>query len=291
MLHSDFCKFLRRAKDLDFNVTVLSNLTLLNDEIIDALKYKHVACVNVSLYSMEPEIHDTITTVKGSFEKTKNNILRLIDNNIAVQINCPVMKQNKDSFHQVIIWGQEHKCSVVTDYIIMGRSDRTIDNLNNRLSQDDLKYVIEKIAENNVFFRTNLRSEGVFAKCTSEKNVNKRVCGIGLSTLCMVATGKIYPCTGWQQYVCGDVNKTPLQEIWKHSTKLNYLRSLRLKDFKQCIDCDDYNYCMMCVSRNYNESANGSMFDIPQITCDAARTHHEIVNHISNQNIDESKGE
>ena len=33
MLHPQFCEFLRYAKDLDFNVTVLSNLTLLDDKI------------------------------------------------------------------------------------------------------------------------------------------------------------------------------------------------------------------------------------------------------------------
>lgn len=34
MLHPQFCKFLKYAKDLDINVTVLSNLTLLTDDII-----------------------------------------------------------------------------------------------------------------------------------------------------------------------------------------------------------------------------------------------------------------
>ena len=91
MLHPNFCDFVRRAKDLDFNVTILSNLTILNDEIISVLKYRHVSCVNVSLYSMDADVHDEITTVKGSYEKTKNNILKLIANNIAVQINCPIM--------------------------------------------------------------------------------------------------------------------------------------------------------------------------------------------------------
>lgn len=285
MLHPNFCKFLKCAKDLDFNVTILSNLTLLNDEIIAALKYKHIACVNVSLYSMEPEVHDAITTVKGSFEKTKNNILRLIDNNIAVQINCPVMKQNKNSFHEVIIWGQDHKCSVVTDYIIMGRSDCTIDNLNNRLSKDDMRYVIEKIAENNVFFRTDLKTEGVFATCkTANDNANERVCGVALSTMCMVANGNVYPCAGWQQYICGNINNTSLQEIWEYSPEIKYLRGLRLRDFKQCVNCDDYKYCLMCVSRNYNESCTGSMFDIPQITCDAARIYHEVVDEVREKN-------
>lgn len=100
MLYPNFIEFLKYAKDLDLQVTVLSNLTLLNDDIIQALKYKNDSIVNVSLYSMIPEVHDAITTVKGSFYKTKDNIERLIANNIPLQINCPVMKQNKDSFQE-----------------------------------------------------------------------------------------------------------------------------------------------------------------------------------------------
>ena len=277
MLHPDFCKFVRRAKDLDFNVTILSNLTVLNDEIISSLKYRHVSCVNVSLYSMEPDIHDEITTINGSFEKTKKNILKLIENNIAVQINCPVMKQNKYSFHQVINWGQDHKCSVVTDYLIMGRSDRSIDNLDNRLTKDDLKYVIEKIAENSLVFRTNLKNEGVFAEGkTSNAEADERVCGVALSTVCMVANGDVYPCAGWQQYVCGNLREQTLESIWYDSPKIKYLRGIRLKEFEKCVGCEDYKYCLMCVSRNYNESPNSSMFDIPQISCDGARIHHEV---------------
>lgn len=284
MLHPNFCDFLKRAKDLDFNVTVLSNLTLLNDDIIEALKYRHGACVNVSLYSMEADVHDAITTYKGSFEKTKNNILRLISNNIAVQINCPVMKQNKDSFQGVITWGQEHKCAVITDYAIMGRSDRTTDNLNNRLTKEDFKEVIEKIAENNVFFRLNLKSEGVFAEY-NVADADKRVCGVGLSTLCMVSNGNVYPCAGWQQYVCGNLNDTPLCEIWDNSSELKYLRNLRLRDFEECVGCEDYCYCLMCVSRNYNESREGSIFDIPPITCESAHIYHEVVEEFKKKSV------
>lgn len=279
MSHPSFCDFVKRAKDLDFSVTILSNLTLLTDEIVKVLQYKHPACVNVSLYSMNTEVHDSITKLKGSFERTKNNIIKLVNNNIAVQINCPVMQQNKDSFYEVIKWGQEHRCAVVTDYVIMARSDRTTDNLEYRLKNDDIKYVVEKIAENSEAFNDNFGDEGISVmECkTGGANPEERMCGVALSTMCMVAKGDVYPCPGWQQYICGNANDTSLQEIWKNSHELNYLRGLRLKDFGKCVGCEDYDYCLMCVSRNYNESENNSMFDIPQITCDAAKIHHSVV--------------
>lgn len=282
MLHPYFCDFLRIAKDMDFNVTVLSNLTLMTDEIMDALAYKHASCVNVSLYSMTPEVHDEITTIKGSFDKTTSNILRLIENNIPIQINCPVMKQNKDSFYEVIKWGQNHKCTVNTDYLIMARANRTTDNLINRLSEEDLKEVINHFLQTDVVVRSNVETFDEYEQEDTRMDLEDRVCGVGITTLCMVTNGDVYPCAGWQKYVCGNIKEVPLQTIWKTSPQVNYLRSLKQKDFKKCIGCKDKDFCLMCMSRNSNENENGDIFKIPQITCDAARIHHNMVIDLKN---------
>ena len=286
MLHPNFCDFMRYAKDLDFNVTVLSNLTLLDDEILSALKYRHTSCVNVSLYSMDAQVHDAITTVEGSFFRTKNNILRLIDNNIAVQINCPIMKQNQATFQDVILWGHEHKCAVILDYIIMARSDRSADNLEYRLTKEEIRPVLEKIVQNDVVVQANIKYHAYRSELSSGTiDPDERVCGVALSTICMVANGNVYPCAGWQKYVCGNINESSLQEIWTKSPAVILLRQLRLKDFKKCLRCEDKKYCLMCISRNSNESETGSVFDVPQITCEAARIQHQIFDEYAVQNM------
>jgi sulfatase maturation enzyme AslB (radical SAM superfamily) len=90
MLHKNFCDFLRKCRDYDFSVNVLSNLTLLDNSIIKEMKENPLLGVQVSLYSMNPNIHDEITQMKGSFEKTKSAILKLIENDIPLQISCPI---------------------------------------------------------------------------------------------------------------------------------------------------------------------------------------------------------
>ncbi len=287
MLHPHFSDFLCYAKNLDLNVTILSNLTVLNDAILESLKYKHASCVNVSLYSMCPDIHDSITTVKGSFEITKSNILKLIDNDVPVQVNCPIMKQNKDSFYEVVNWGQEHKCSVITDYLIMARSDRSTDNLDNRLSPDDLKSVISSLVKNDVVFQSNIKARKVSKEASPNIGPDDRICGVGMSTLCMVASGEVYPCAGWQRYICGDLKNETLKQIWEGSPQVKYLRKLRLRDFSECIGCEDFNYCLMCMSRNSNEDSNGNIFNVPKITCDAAHIHREVVEEYRKKNYNE----
>ncbi|NJK96264.1 MAG: radical SAM protein [Bacteroidales bacterium] len=116
MLHKDFCDFLKKCREYDFSVNILSNLTLLKDEIISEMKKNSLLGVQVSLYSMNPNIHDEITQVKGSFEKTKNSILKLIENDIPLQISCPIMIQNKNCYDDVINWAKKHHLHVGDDY-------------------------------------------------------------------------------------------------------------------------------------------------------------------------------
>ena len=62
---------------------------------------------------------------------------------------------------------------------------------------------------------------------------------------------------GWQNYVCGNLYKKSSKDIWKNSPKINWLRNLRNKDFKECADCKDQLFCAMYMVRNANENPEG----------------------------------
>jgi len=276
MVHKNFADFLRKTKDYDFSVGILSNLTLLNDEIIDAIKSSRLSYLQTSLYSMKPETHDTITKLPGSFYKTRDNILRLIDNEIAVQISCPTMKQNKNDYKDVINWAREHKCKSVTDYIMMARYDHTTDNLDNRLSLDEVGKVIGDIIENDTAYQADIIA-GDFSERPKVDRSDDIVCSVCVSSLCMVANGNVYPCVGWQDNVCGNLNETPLSVIWESSPKVKYLRSLRKRNFPKCLDCGDRSFCTMCMVRNANEDPQGDPLKINEHFCKVAALNRKIV--------------
>jgi radical SAM protein with 4Fe4S-binding SPASM domain len=276
MLHPQFATFLRKAKDYDFSINVLSNLTLLNDEIIAEMKANRLSSVQVSLYSMEPEIHDSITQVLGSFYKTRDAILRLIENDIPLQISCPVMKQNKNSYVAVAKWAEEHRVRAVTDYIIMARCDHTTSNLDNRLSLNEVSDIIRDIIRMDPDYEERLR-EADFTQVEQRNLSDDVLCGVCISSICMVANGNIYPCAGWQDYVVGNIAQTPLAEIWEYSPKVNYLRGLRKRDLPKCIACVDRHFCAMCMVRNANEDPAGNPLKINEHFCKVAALNRKIV--------------
>lgn len=276
MMHKNFREFLHKCKEYDFSVNILSNLTLLDDSIIAEMKANRLSSVQVSLYSLKPGIHDEITQLKGSFNKTMSGIKELLENDIPLQISCPTMKQNKNCYVDVINWAQEHKVRATTDYIMMAKYDGTTGNLCNRLSLDEVAKVINDIIENDTRYQDKMKTED-FEKTDDRDISNDIVCGVCISSICMVANGNVYPCAGWQSYIAGNVTKTPLREIWENSEKVKYLRGLRKKDFPKCIKCPDRSFCAMCMVRNANEDPDGNPLKINDHFCKVARLNRNIV--------------
>lgn len=144
LLHKDFISFLKKCRELDLSVNVLSNLTLLTDQMIDEMKKNPLLSVQTSIYAMKPDIHDNITKVEGSLEKTLCGVKKLLNANIPIQISCPVMKQNKNDFVSVIRWGYSNNISVAVEPVIFASYDHSRDNLSNRLELVEIEDVIDR---------------------------------------------------------------------------------------------------------------------------------------------------
>ena len=274
MLHKSFCDFLRKCKEYNLSVNILSNLTLLNDEIIKEMKTNPLLGVQVSLYSMNPNIHDEITQVKGSFEKTKNAILKLYKNDIPLQISCPIIKQNKSCYDEVKNWAKKYKLRVGSDFAIIGRYNHTTENLNNRLSTDEVKKIINDIIVNDTSYLEQIEKE---AEKKRNISADDYVCSICHSSICIAENGNVYPCAGWQGYIIGNVQDTPLEEIWNNSEKIQYLRGLRRKDFPKCIQCLDKEFCTMCMVRNANEDSQGNPLAVNEYFCNIAKFNKDMM--------------
>ncbi|MGD9492356.1 MAG: radical SAM/SPASM domain-containing protein [Bacteroidales bacterium] len=267
MLHKNFCDFLRRIKKHNFSVNILSNLTLLNGDFIKEMKANPLLGVQVSLYSMDPSIHDEITQKKGSFEMTRNGILELVKNNIPLQISCPILKQNRNNYSEVIQWAKSLKIQVGDDYGIIARYDHTKQNLSCRLTIHEVKEVIkDKIANNSEFINQ------IVLAAEKKKNISPSdfVCSVCNSSICISESGDVYPCAGWQDYVVGNIKDNSLKDIWENSKKVQYLRNLRNQDFPKCIECLDKDYCSMCLVRNANEDSKGDLLVVNEYFCKIA---------------------
>ena len=88
-LNKDFLKIAKYIKSKFIGVEILSNLQLLYDDngLFNEIVNLYPQTIYTSLYSMNPNIHDNITGIKGSQFKTISVLKRLREKNINVWIN------------------------------------------------------------------------------------------------------------------------------------------------------------------------------------------------------------
>ena len=271
MLNKDLPKLLKYARKLDLSITILTNAALLDCPLLKAIKETNVAKIQVSLYSINAKDHDAITQIKGSFQKSKKSIEKLLKNNIKVQIACPVMKENINTFQEVLKWGIEHKVKVKVEGTIMAKADFSTNNLTHRLDlKEQKKFIISTIKNNPVYQRELLENADKEVKTLP----STPVCGAGRYMLCLEAGGDYYPCPGFKLKL-GNCKKQSLQEIWGNSKKLNELRHLTNSNYEKCLKCKAKKYCDICPGRFYNESG-GDMFKLSDYFCKVAHLTKQI---------------
>ncbi|GFM32429.1 radical SAM/SPASM domain-containing protein [Desulfovibrio subterraneus] len=273
MLHGSFLDFLKKTREIGLSVNILSNLTLLDDEIISEMAKNPLLSIQVSLYSMDPDIHDSVTCVKGSYSKTKDSILKIVANNIPLQISCPVLVNNVECYKDVVRWAEGMNVYVVTDNVIIAQYNNDVKNLNYRLNNRDVDKIIkDKSGSGDKYFQ-RMREEVAKKKTSLPTDY---ICSVCNSSLCISENGSVYPCAGWQGCVVGNVNESSISDIWRSSDKVIYLRGLRRSDFPRCLECEYKDFCTMCMVRNANESPTGDLFEINEYFCNIARLNKKV---------------
>lgn len=267
MLNPDLLFFIKECRENNFSINLLTNLTFLSNEMLQEFVKTPLLSVQTSLYSMNADVHDSITSVKGSFEKTKKAIETLYQHDIPMQINCPIMKQNKGTYQDVLNWAREMNIEADSDYMLFGCFDGSCKNLKCRLDLSELEPFIAKELD---------RGGDVGERNQSIGKSDYTICPVCISSLCVSHSGKVYPCEGWQSHTLGDIKDFSLRQIWEESVEIKKLRSLTYYDFPKCRDCKDKEFCSICLIRNANESRDGNYKKVNQYYCEIARMKHSM---------------
>lgn len=275
MLHPDFDRIVRYARERDLIVGVLSNLTLCDDAKI-ALLAETESTVQVSLYSMNAETHDAITKRPGSFLATKRAIEKIRSAHVPCRISCPTMKPNYRDYLDVQAYARSLKMDAQTDFIIMGKMDCDTSNLGCRLDLRETECILEDIVfkslpVNNEYFDPAKKE----CMLSDEEWGRRKVCGACVDSVCLDATGRYYPCPAFAGVNLGSCYEHGLDWIWNESPATKRIRAVTGGDFSKCLHCRDRDYCSVCMCRNYNET--GDIFTPAQHFCDVAKLNHEVV--------------
>lgn len=247
MLRRDFFEILEYARALTFCVKLKTNAILIREREAERIRSAGVESIQISIYSHRPEVHDAITQVPGSLARSVKAIRFLKARGLKVIIANVQMIQNLGDYPEVLAMANELGVEFTVDPTITPKmdGDRSILNLNipqgalNQLFRD--KYVAGNVEE---FCAPPRKAD--------EDDLNTVPCSAG-HTACYVSPyGDVYPCVQFP-LPSGNVRRTRFLDIWRHSSQLNDVRSIKVRDLPTCSQCSHIAACTRCPGLAYME--------------------------------------
>lgn len=225
LVHPRFWDVMDEAAARAFAVQLLSNGTLLSDDLCDRLAtYPNFWGASISVYGARPETHDGITGVRGSFRRTMEGSRRLAERGIGVGLKFILMKANAGEISGMMELADRSGLPYSIDPIITGRYDGTQGSLRTRVDHETIE----------ALYRGPLRPFLKAGKSDPADDEFKCTCARGNAAVS--ATGDVYPCIA-TPLVAGNIRKERFTTIWRESPVFQWIRGLTLADFKSCAPC------------------------------------------------------
>lgn len=225
-LRRDIGDILQYLQEKRFILRINTNATLLDEKLLKLVAdLTNIYRIHVSLYSAEPEVHDAVTKVKGSFQKTRNNLIALKEAGHDLRINCSVMQTNAASYQNVKTYiGNEFELPVHFDPFIFPKDDGTEDNLTQLI--DD-----EMFADYDFFTGREQKSE----------STKPKLCKAAFSFFSIDEVGNVYPCLKMKKSMVNPLGKVPKErfsDIWQSSKQVQSIRASLENKLRNCSVCE-----------------------------------------------------
>jgi radical SAM protein with 4Fe4S-binding SPASM domain len=249
-LRADIFALLDYARLRRFSVKIITNGTYLDAPAVKALAHYPVYQVGVSVYSLDPTIHDAMTAHPGSLDKTRRAVEMLAQAGMNVMVKTLITRLNAATYPAVAAWADSLGPRVQRqfDMLVTPRNDGVYGPAGLNL---DARWRAAFIAARVKEMRDTRRVEELERKAGRRRR-GDMPCFAGQSGAYIGPSGVVYPCIDWH-LPCGNVTETPFAGIWRGSAQLKFARGFSIGRMKACAACDLLNRCSLCPGLNLME--------------------------------------
>ena len=246
-MRKDFFEILEYARALTFCVKLKTNAVLIREAQAARLRDVGVESIQVSIYSYRPEVHDAITKVPGSLERSVNAIRFLKSQGLKVVIANVLMTENMQDYHGVRALADELGTECTLDPTVTPMMDGDRSTLRLGAGESALRTLFRDET-----FVGNADEFCAPPLAPTEDSMASLPCSAG-HTACYVSPyGEFYPCVQFP-LSCGNVRQQRFIDIWRDSEQLKEVRSIRLRDLSGCSQCAHGATCSRCPGLAFME--------------------------------------
>ncbi|HET7340727.1 MAG TPA: radical SAM protein [Methylomirabilota bacterium] len=265
-LRRDLFELVAEAKRLRFDLRLKSNALLVSEAHARRLADLGVRQVDVSVYSADPAVHDRVTKIPGSLERSLAGIARLQAAGVRVKINCPLMAGTVAGYREVRALAERLGVPCGMDPMITARNDGETSPVLLRIGRADLAGVLRdpRFAP----------SAPPAAGGAGRDDLDDIACGAGHNACYVSAYGDVMPCVA-MPIACGNVRDTPFAEIWAASRGMRQVRAIRVRDLHTCAGCQAAVFCSRCPGQALVE--DGDLYGPSSAACEHALVAADVV--------------
>lgn len=243
---------------------------------VEKLANYYPRLVGVSIYSGIAEVHDYITRVNGSWERSMQVVRQLSSLAVPLNLKCCVMQPNVKSYFMVADIAKEYGAvpqfeinltdSVEGDTCVSKYLRMTPEQLEIVLRDDNIAMYVGKEAPN---------------YGGQKKDMEQPPCGAGENSLCITPEGNVIPCCAFHA-VFGNIRKESVSDILQNSIDRKYWLGLILNDYEECGKFDYCDYCNLCPGNNFVE--HGTPLKASEVNCHMAKARYNLAQNLRQGN-------
>lgn len=236
----DIKVILRDLSQRNLVVSVISNLTMADDEGLEMLASLYPRSVGCSIYSADADTHDGVTRLPGSWSRSVAALRALKARGVPVLMKSPLMEHTISGWRDIEALAQDIGCDVQFDVSITPKNDGGQQPID--LRTKDAAALKELFSSR--FYSLYQNGEKIVT-VSEEQRKDAILCGAGATGLNVGPSGAVKACIG-MMHELGKWPQQSLQEIWDESPFFAAWTSQKLIDIEKCSTCKHFSFCNRC---------------------------------------------
>jgi radical SAM protein with 4Fe4S-binding SPASM domain len=234
-----------------FLLVIYTNGTLLTPHYIEKIASLKPQNVDISFYGATADVHDAVTGMKGSFDKTIGNVRALRESHVNVVFKGFLLRHN---FHQrgmMVELANSLDVLYSFDFKMIPMETGDLTNLSEGLTIDQIRQIYYEVDREGLVLRNNTK---IITRDNQLPPGGNIICNGGIINGCIGPSGDVYPCPILRIRI-GNIREKAFQKIW-FTDSIDPLRYMRKEDLKTCIACSALEYCNRCPGVAYLETGD-----------------------------------
>lgn len=141
-LYKGFWELYEELIKMGFLISINSNGTLIDEQVVARLKESPPSRMNITLYGASDETYEKICGVKNGYTRTVRAIRRLKEAGISVKLNCSLTPSNACDLEKMVSYAEEQGLilEIATYMFPPVRLDETMAGKNHRFTPCEMAY-------------------------------------------------------------------------------------------------------------------------------------------------------